>query len=364
MYKTDDAVFRIGLPKGSLNTPGRGFTCFFIKAAGYEISGYEPGKEVRPEIANDPKIACTITRPQTAPLEMLKGMMDATIIGEDWAQEYNWGKDWGPNADGTPKIIKIGDLGYGGVRLVAAIPRPKKSDEKSDKEKSDMDKIESVDDLIKYYIDKGMFDRELRLTVATEYPNLAERYLMNNPVYKARFGDKRPMVLSRDRTYGDNPLVEIIQTEGATETMCDKGADFIIDNTQTGSALRAYSLEIVDTLMSSTAGLYIGPTCTGWKKEKAEEFYEAIKGAVVAKDYVMVAFNLPNSKRNDVAQILQEKELCASVPTFSFPAQASSDAFVSGTILIARSQYPETWRILRSNGAKSIVKQQPDQVIA
>lgn len=361
MYKTDDAVWRIGLPKGSLNTPGRGFTCFFIKAAGYEISGYEPGKEVRPEIANDSKIACTITRPQTAPLEMLKGMMDATIIGEDWAQEYNWGKDWGPNADGTPKIIKIGDLGYGRVRLVAAISRPKKSD----KEKSDMDKIESVDDLIKYYIDNGMFDRGVRLTVATEYPNLAERYLMSNPVYKAHFEDKRPMVLSRDRNYGDNPLVEIIQTEGATETMCDKGADFIIDNTQTGSALRAYGLEIVDVLMTSTAGLYIGPTCTGWKREKAEEFYESIKGAVVAKDYVMVVFNLPQAKMKDVAKILLEKALCEAAPTFSFPAQVpqSEEAFVSGTILIARRQYPETRRILRDNGAKGIVKQQPDQVI-
>jgi len=366
MYKTDDAVFRIGLPKGSLNTPVRGFTCDYIKAAGYEISGYEPGEELSPTITNVKNIACTITRPQTAPLEMLKGMMDATIIGEDWAAEYNWGKDWGPNADGTPKIIKIGDLGYGGVRLVAAIPRPKKSDEKSDKEKSDMDKIESVDDLIKYYIDNGMFDRGVRLTVATEYPNLTERYLMNNPVYKARFEDKRPMVLSRDRIYGDNPLVEIIKTEGATETMCEKGANFIIDNTQTGRALEAHGLEIVDVLMSSSAGLYIGPTCTGWKRETAEEFYESIKGAVVAKDYVMVSFNLPNSKMNDVAGILMEKKLCASVPTFSFPVKVpkTSEDIVSGTTLIARSQYPETWRILRSNGAKSIVKQQPDQVIA
>jgi len=361
MYKTDDAVFRIGLPKGSLNTPGRGFTCFFIKAAGYDISGYEPGKELRPDIANDSKIACTITRPQTAPLEMLKGMIDATIIGEDWAEEYNWGKNWGPNADGTPKIIKIGDLGYGGVRLVAAIHRP---DEKVDK-----DRIASVDDLINSYIKQGMFDRGNILTVASEYANLTERYLMNNPAYKARFGDQKPVVLFRDNMKeNDNPnlLVEIIQTEGATETMCDKGANFIIDNTQTGSALRAHKLKIVDTLMSSTAGLYIGPTCTGWKREKAEEFYEAIKGAVVAPNYVMVFFNIPQKKREDVAKILLEKALCQSTPSFSFPVQMpqSNDAFVSGTILIARSQYPEAWRILRSNGAKSIVKQQPDQVIA
>ena len=80
----------------------------------------------------------------------------------------------------------------------------------------------------------------------------------------------------------------------------------------------------------------------------------------------MVFFNIPQAKTNDVAKILLEKALCASTPSFSFPVQMphSDDSFVSGTILIARSQYPETWRILRDNGAKSIVKQQPDQVIA
>ena len=74
---------------------------------------------------------------------------------------------------------------------------------------------------------------------------------------------------------------------------------------------------------------------------------------------------LSKSKMESVAEILLKQKLCEAAPTFSFPVQPQTDeTFVSGTILIARSEYPEARRILRDNGAQGVVKQQPDQVIA
>ncbi len=60
---------RLGLPKGSLNTPGRGETWRLFEEAGYDIKGYQPGKESDRSlrIANDPEIECFLARPQSAP---------------------------------------------------------------------------------------------------------------------------------------------------------------------------------------------------------------------------------------------------------------------------------------------------------
>jgi len=355
MYKIDDAVWRLGLPDGSLNNPGRGYTLVYIRDAGYKISGYEPGKELHPGIANDEKIACTITRPSAAPAEMLMEVIDATIIGEDWAVEYNWGKDWEGNPSGETLIEKIGDLGYGGVRLVAAIP-------KELKEKG----ITSVNDLLAHHRDQGHFERGNRLFLASEYKNLAKKFLMEQPVYQDLFGDTTPDIRGRTDFFpGSNPLVFIYQTDGVTESYCDKGFDFIIDNTQTGSALRAYGLEEIDELMTSTAGLYVGPTCTGWKREKAEEFYQAVNGAVIAADYVVVSFNIPLNDMDSIARKLIKFDLCSQEPTFSKPAPGIEREvdFASGTILIARDDYPKARKTLTDTGATWIYMRRPDQVV-
>lgn len=51
-----DSQIRLGLPKGSLNSPERGSTYEILTRAGYEVFGYEPGRESPRylSIANDP----------------------------------------------------------------------------------------------------------------------------------------------------------------------------------------------------------------------------------------------------------------------------------------------------------------------
>src|SRR3989338_6692483 len=108
---------KLGLPKGSLNTRGRGNTQEVFMDAGYDIQGYEPGNESdkRLYLANDPEIIAFLTRPQSAPVELSRQLLDIAIVGEDWVSEESVNsKENG--------IRRIGDLEYGRTRLVIAVP--------------------------------------------------------------------------------------------------------------------------------------------------------------------------------------------------------------------------------------------------
>ena len=102
----------LGLPKGSLNNVNRGNTYQLLVDAGYEVLGYEPGKEDNEiTILNDPEIKGFLTRPQSAPVELNRRILDLAIIGEDWVREES------VNLEGE-NIKKIGDLNYGETRRI------------------------------------------------------------------------------------------------------------------------------------------------------------------------------------------------------------------------------------------------------
>lgn len=105
----------LGLPKGSLNNVKRGNTYQLFVDAGYEVRGYESGYEsYEIDIVNDPEINAYLTRPQSVPVELNRGMVDIAIVGEDWIKEESVLRD--------TKTVKIGDLDYGKTRLIVAVP--------------------------------------------------------------------------------------------------------------------------------------------------------------------------------------------------------------------------------------------------
>ena len=75
------------------------------------------------------------------------------------------------------------------------------------------------------------------LVVASEYPNLAEKWIADRGL---------------DAT--------VLQTFGATEVFPPEDADCIIDNTSTGSTLRANGLEIIDEVLTSSTRFYASQT--------------------------------------------------------------------------------------------------------
>jgi len=322
---------KLGLPKGSLNTVGRGNTHQIFVDAGYDIRWYEPGKESgkRISIVNDPEIIAFLCRPQSAPVELSRGMLDIAIIGEDWVREES------TNGEG---IRRIGDLEYGQTRLVIAVAKEKD--------------YGSLSDLF-----RANKRRDSPILCFTEYPNLTRQHVMKDPAYKEVFGDIPPLVQVRSLIDGENNLVQIINSDGVTEGYIEKGADFIVDNTQTGSTLREYGLKELETIMQSSTGLYAGPSCTGWKEEKAKEIFEMLQGVMIGKKYFDVKFNVPNDKVEATKKYLMDQGLCADEPTIT-----RGEQFSAFNVLIPREKYPGTVSTLKGEyGVGAVVRNEVKQ---
>nr|WP_243687876.1 hypothetical protein [Methanobacterium formicicum] len=113
----------------------------------------------------------------------------------------------------------MGDLDYGQTRLIVAVPND--------------DPYESLSEFF-----RANKNRETPILCFTEYPNLTRQFFMENEGYQELFGQSKPVVQIRGLKDGDNEMVQIINSDGATEVYIAKGADLVVDNTQTGSSLR------------------------------------------------------------------------------------------------------------------------------
>jgi len=323
----------LGLPKGSLNNVNRGNTYKLFVDAGYEVKGYEPGRESNEIIiANDQEIKAFLSRPQSAPVELNRGMLDIAIIGEDWVMEESVNFK-------ESSIKKIGDLDYGQTRLVVAVPNE--------------DPYESLTD---FFLKNK--DREKPILCFTEYPNLTREHFMSNQGYKSVFGESVPLVQVRGLSDGNNNQVQIINSDGATEVYIAKGADLIVDNTQTGSSLKKAGLRILETIMESSAGLYAGPSCIEKKADKAKIIFEQLFGAIKARKYFDVKFNISNQNVEGVKEFLLSNDFCSDEPTV-----VKGTSFSQVNVLIPKTKFPEMLRGIKSYGASAIVRENVKQYV-
>lgn len=331
--KMDMEKIVLGLPKGSLNNVNRGNTHQLLVDAGYEVKGYEPGNEAyEPNVVNDPEIKAYLTRPQSAPVELNRKMVDIAIIGEDWVQEESIARE-------EESIKKIGDLDYGQTSLVVAIPT-----------------TAPYNDLTEFF--RASKERAEPVLCFTEYPNLTRRHIMANQGYQEIHGDSVPLVQIRGLVDGDNGQVQIINSDGATEVYIAKGADIIVDNTQTGSSLKKAGLKILETIMESSAGLYAGPGCTGAKLDKAEMIYEQLFGAVNARKYFDVKFNIQNESVEEVKKFLVNGKFCSDEPTI-----ARGTKYSQVNVLIPKTKFPEMLRGIKNYGASSVIRDSVKQYV-
>ncbi|MDR0900898.1 MAG: ATP phosphoribosyltransferase [Methanobrevibacter sp.] len=322
----------LGLPKGSLNNVNRGNTYQLFIDAGYEVRGYEPGNEsYEIAILNDEEIKAYLTRPQSTPVELNRGMVDIAIVGEDWVKEES------VSSEGS--ITKIGDLDYGQTRLIVAVPNNS-----------------PYNSLTEFFrLNK---DRDTPILCFTEYPNLTRKHIMENDGYKEVFGDTKPLVQVRGLIDGDNKNVQIINSDGATEVYIAKGADLIVDNTQTGSSLKKAGLVELETIMYSSAGLYAGPSCAGEKKVKANMIYEQLYGATEARKHFDVKFNVNNEIANEVSNFLVDNKYCSDEPTINKGSKYSQI-----NVLIPKNKFPAMLNGIKEYNASSIVRNDVKQYI-
>jgi ATP phosphoribosyltransferase len=245
-------MLRLVLPKGSLEQA----TLDLFTSADLTVSR-SSDVDYRASI-DDPRVAdVRILRPQEIPLYVADGLFDVGITGRDWIEER--GSD----------VTSLGVLHYSKatanpIRVVLAVPFESP--------------VTSVADLAASASGAGGAVR-----VSTEYPELTRRFLDNHGV-----------------------RAEVSLSYGATEAKVPDIADCVVEITETGRALRAAGLKIVETLLVSHTELIANPTAAKDpdKRHAMEQVLTLLQGALEARGKVLVKLNVPAEQLPAVIELL------------------------------------------------------------
>ncbi|MEM4970722.1 MAG: ATP phosphoribosyltransferase [Sulfolobales archaeon] len=258
------------MPKGSLEK----HVYEFLERAGYTLIGRE--RSYRPLI-NDPDICVKILRPQEIPIYVYEGLHDIGITGLDWVLEQGLG-------DKLPILL---ELGIGRVKLVLATPKGSG--------------YRDAEDLIKRFADE---DRILR--ISTEYLNTSARYISSRRSYRERYGSTYPLIITPWGRWGENRMVQIILSFGATEAKPPEEADAIIDVSETGTTLESNGLEAIDVVLESQAVLIANPSSLKdrAKAEKISDIVAIFRGVIDARSRYHIFINVRRSNLEELLKIL------------------------------------------------------------
>jgi len=209
----------LALPDGHQQGPA----AQFLQQAGLALQGYSEELVSRRPSADLDWLGIKVIRPQDMPLQVANGNFDVAVTGEDWLREHLCRFPSSP-------VKKLFALGFGAVKIVAAVSQDMPAD--------------SIDDL-RLLVQSG---RLAPPKVASEYVNVADRYIRDNRIHPYR----------------------LIPTWGASEAFLPEDADMLVDNTQTGKTLKQHKLKILDVLFQSSACLIANKNslASSRKKEK------------------------------------------------------------------------------------------------
>jgi len=226
---TGDTV-RMALPDGHQQS----HVCRIFDKVGIKVDDYPSQTGNRRPTSNLDGYFIKVIRPQDMPLQIANGNFDLAITGRDWLIDHKYQFPQSP-------IEEIMDLKYGWVKIVAVI-----------------DQNLPIEDISSWW--QYCSQNQITCRVATEYTNIADRYVRDNRIDKYR----------------------IIPTWGATEGFLPEDADLLIENTETGGTIARHNLRIIDKLFESTACL-IGSTRkinNPAKIKRMEYLVKALKNAM------------------------------------------------------------------------------------
>ena len=257
------------------------------------ISIYLPDRTYFP-ITNQEDLAFQVVKPQIVSNLLANGRADLGFSGKDWVYE-NGVQD---------QVEEIMDLGFDPVRIVAAIP-------------------DTVD-----------YDALLKkpVTIATEYQTLSAKWVQEKKIQGTLF-----------RTWGTS--------EGFVQDNKDSIAQILIDNTSTGSSLRANHLKIVDTLMESSTRMYASKEAMAnpAKKQKIMELKMLFQTVLDARNRVMLEMNVAEDKFEPLVKGLPSMRSPTVSPLFGGNGYAIK-------IAVKKSDVPTLLPKLQSLGATDIVE--------
>jgi ATP phosphoribosyltransferase len=238
-------VLKLVLPKGSLERA----TLELFEAADLPVSR---GSDVTYRASiDDPRIdEVRILRPQEIPRYVAEGLFDIGITGRDWIEET------------SSEVESLGELHYSKatarpIRMVLAVPQDSA--------------VQSVDGLT------------AGVKVSTEYPELTRRYFEKHGID-----------------------ADVRLSYGATEAKVPDIVDAVVEITETGSALRAAGLKIIDTILVSFTELianresYDDPE----KRHAMSQILTLLQGTLEARGKVLVKLNVGDADLDRVIEVL------------------------------------------------------------
>ncbi|MEY3587705.1 MAG: phosphoribosyltransferase [Actinomycetota bacterium] len=238
-------MLKLVLPKGSLEKA----TFDLFEAADLSVTR-SSAVDYKATI-DDPRIDdVRILRPQEIPMYVSEGLFDLGITGRDWIEETN------------SDVVSLGELKYSKatsqpVRVIVAVANDSTA--------------QSVADL-----GDGV-------RVTTEYPEMTRRYF-------AQRGVKADIRLSY----------------GASEAKIPDIADCVVDITETGRALRAAGLRIIDTMLTSYTELVANKS--SWedpaKRHAMEQIMTLLTGTLEARGKVLLKLNVSEKQMEAVLALL------------------------------------------------------------
>ncbi|MFX0056825.1 MAG: ATP phosphoribosyltransferase [Candidatus Hodarchaeota archaeon] len=321
----NENILKLTLPKGSLQEE----ISSFFERAGLKLS-FSSNRDYRPAV-EDPEIYIKLLRPQEIPNYLIdQDEFDLGISGRDWVKETS--------AD----VEILLDLEIGKVNIVLSVPNR-------------WDQINSLDDLIQKFSE----DKKV-LRISTEYLTLSLNYLKDNETYKKIYGDKAPLVITPWKSWGENEKVKIFLSFGATEAKPPEEVDVIIDNTQTGTTLRANNLKIIEIIDTSTAVLIANKHALkdNWKKEKIKDIVVLLMGVIEASKKLHIFMNV---KEENLNKILSELPALKR-PTVSKLARTDFDEWYAVNTIIKKEEFLNLIPLLRKF-AQGLVVHEPRQIL-
>ena len=292
-------MLRLVLPKGSLERA----TMQLFEDADLAVNR-SSDVAYRATIA-DPRISeVRILRPQEIPVYVADGLFDLGITGRDCIEERG------------SKVVSLGELSYSKAtakpaHIVLAVGAD--------------NPVGSLEELAASLANRP---GRGRLRVSTEYPELTRRAL-------AEHGIEADIALSY----------------GATEAKVPDIADAVVDMTETGSALRAAGLKVIETLLVSHTELIANPEAAADsdKLHAMEQILTLLQGTLEARGKVLVKLNVAAENLDAVLAVLPSMR----TPTMS---ELSGGGAYALEAVVAKADINILIPALRDQGATDILE--------
>lgn len=200
---------------------------------------------------DDPRVdSVRILRPQEIPMYVAEGLFDIGITGRDWVEE-------------TGSVVEsLGQLKYSKatsnpIKLVVAVAGDSAA--------------------------TGVRDLLNGVRVQSEYPELTRRFFADNGVE-----------------------AQVRLSYGATEAKIPDIADCVVEITETGRALRAAGLKVIDTILESYTEVIANPAAAAdpVKRKAMDQLMTLLNGVLDARGRVLLKLNVSEARKDAVLAVL------------------------------------------------------------